>query len=55
MNANLDMTLRDWFAGLAMQGYIASPDTDPHVPFEAFARDSYKQADAMLEEREHSS
>jgi len=52
MNAHLDMTLRDWLAGMAMQGIMASPITDADVTFEAVARDAYRQADAMLAERE---
>ena len=44
------MSLRDWFAGLAMQGFRANEDgfstDDPVV-----AKWSYEQADAMLAER----
>lgn len=37
-----DMTLRDHFAGLAMQAYVMD---------EAIAQYAYKMADAMLKER----
>jgi hypothetical protein len=42
------MTLRDWFAGLAMQGII----TDPNGPSnETLAKWAYRVADTMIEER----
>lgn len=40
--------LRDHFAGLYMQGYIAASG---HGSLEEIARDSYLQADAMLKAR----
>ena len=43
------MTLRDHFAGLAMQGMLASETVDA---VEEFARVAYRLADAMLAERE---
>lgn len=51
------MTLRDWFAGLAMQGWFAA--RDPGDLHEVLGRDagadlaglSYKMADAMLAAR----
>lgn len=39
------LTLRDWFAGMAMQGFVACPSTE-------VAEWSYKMADAMLKERD---
>ena len=45
------MSLRDWFAGLAMQGMIAK-DTEPspeQVPI--IVKSAYIMADAMLKER----
>ena len=49
-----DMTLRDHYAGLAMQSFVAGwigikayPDTDMMV-----AEHAYRMADAMLRERE---
>ncbi|MFD2755977.1 hypothetical protein [Comamonas terrae] len=48
------ISLRDYFAGLAMQGYLAS--FDPHgEPVEyatKIAEDAYALADAMLKVRE---
>ena len=45
------MSLRDYFAAKAMQGYIASVgydgDSESNIAFNA-----YKQADAMLKERD---
>ena len=59
------MTLRDHFAGLAMQGIVGSIDSEDsyrrmrgHASAaglsvsEWIARDAYKQADAMLKARE---
>ncbi len=53
---------RDWFAGLARQGMTASPELmefvtsraegGEGVPFERLARQAYRQADAMLKERQ---
>lgn len=46
------MTLRDWFAGQALQGMLANQH-----PYQAgdeymFSRDAFKLADAMLKARE---
>lgn len=49
MNAHLDMTLRDWFAGMAMQQW-GTPVDDEHR--ELIAYKCYLMADAMLAERE---
>jgi hypothetical protein len=48
------MDLRDWFAGLAMQGILASdPDDQGHEDgLEAIAIVAYKTADAMMKARE---
>lgn len=49
----LGMTLRDWFAGQALAGHLASLNpTAEHDPDSAaaFARSSYQIADAMLAE-----
>ena len=44
------MTLRDWFAGQALQGLIVNPATvSPTVPISVRA---YELADALLAERE---
>lgn len=47
------MSLRDWFAGLAMQGYLSSelnPGDNP-IGDEYLSKWSYATADAMLKER----
>jgi hypothetical protein len=44
-----DMTLRDHFAGLAMQALVSLPDVD--MSHDACANWAYRQADAMLKER----
>jgi DNA-directed RNA polymerase alpha subunit len=43
------MTLRDYFAAKAMQGFAADPDTTG--PAEVIAKVAYQWADAMLEAR----
>jgi len=43
-----DMTLRDYYAGLAMQGLIAA---DVDYSNELLVNCAYKMADAMLKER----
>ena len=45
------MTLRDHFAGLAMQGYLAANPTF-ECDLHKVADMAYEQADAMLEARE---
>lgn len=44
------MTLRDYFAANAMQGYIAHSGDARHI--DTVAEMSYQMADAMLEARE---
>jgi hypothetical protein len=48
-----DMTLRDEFAGLAMQGLLSYAATSGKYapPDDELAREAYKMADAMLLER----
>ena len=43
------MSLRDYFAAKAMQGLLAE---GPCKSMESVAKDAYRQADAMLAERE---
>lgn len=43
------MTLRDYFAAKAMEGFLAAPDTGWLE--EEIAEQAYKMADAMLKER----
>lgn len=53
------MTLRDYFAAKAMQGFVSQPIpelaelADPNIPLKDYvAHMSYAIADAMLEERD---
>jgi len=41
------MSLRDWFAGVALQGLLSLYDYD----FEEAAKDAYFYAEKMIEER----
>ena len=43
------MDLRDWFAGLAMQGILANPQFNVHRDVSI---DAYYMADVMMEARE---
>ena len=45
------MTLRDWFAGQALQGILANPES-AIMPPEEYAHEAYYQAAAMLAERD---
>lgn len=47
-----DMTLRDHYAGLAMQAMIAHPDSDDYSDAREYANGAYVMADAMLKARE---
>ncbi len=40
------MSLRDWFAGMALQGVLSCPTTDGSDA--SFAKGAYEYADAML-------
>lgn len=44
------LTVRDWFAGQALAGFLASPNNDGTG--QEFARWAYMYADAMLKERD---
>lgn len=50
------MTLRDWFAGMALQGWLASwPESQPEMTQESeqkLCEFTYRLADAMIAERE---
>ena len=48
--SNPGMSLRDWFAGMAMQGFLTRNEAHPGKNYWAHA--SYKAADAMLKQRE---
>ena len=49
---NQGMTLRDYFAAKAMQGYSSDPDWRQDMTPTDTAFAAYKQADAMLKARE---
>ncbi len=44
---NTGMTLREWYAGMALQGMIASGDANDN-PVGVIAQEAYKLADAMI-------
>ena len=46
------MTLRDWFAGQALVGFMASESGIQAYPADWAAERAYLMADAMLTERE---
>ena len=45
------MSLRDWFAGQALTGMLADPNSDTDLTFATIASDCYSMADAMLKAR----
>jgi hypothetical protein len=45
------MTLCDWFAGMAMQGFLASGNCTPDYIGKHLVADSYALARAMIQER----
>src|SRR5690606_6844808 len=47
------MSLRDWLAGMALQGLLSrsDPDEDWATRYECFSEDAYLYADAMLAHR----
>jgi len=47
----IGMTLRDYFAGQALQGILSNPSFDSITPRE-YASDAYGLADSMLAARE---
>lgn len=49
---SMGMTLRDYFAAKAMQGYLTHEQAANHIPVDSVARWSYEVADAMLRARE---
>ena len=54
-DGNTGMTLRDWFAGLALAGILAADNVVPVGtvdPKELLAKTAYGMADAMLKARD---
>ena len=47
-----DMTMRDHFAGLAMQSLVAYPDDQQNMTYAEMAEWAYAMADGMLKARE---
>jgi hypothetical protein len=45
------MTLRDWFAGQVLMAFVSSDGAQYHGATEEHAIMAYKQADAMIAER----
>jgi hypothetical protein len=45
------MTLRDWFAGMAVSGILASPQLNRMKSPEELASDCYRIADGLMRER----
>jgi hypothetical protein len=48
----MGMTLRDYFAAKAMQGFAAQPKSLSHWTAKEIAEDAYAFSDAMLAERD---
>jgi hypothetical protein len=48
---NLGMTLRDYFAGKAMEALLSDPDWRQDMDFADTAAAAYRQADEMLKAR----
>ena len=52
VDINEGMTLRDYFAGQALQGMLSNTDIDFFATgYEYYAKEAYRLADAMLAER----
>lgn len=49
------MTLRDWFAGQALSGLMASHDWKHMCDTDSYAKDAYSLADSMLKARARTS
>jgi len=45
------MTLRDWFAGMALQGMVPGRESMLAREYAIYAKDAYAYADAMIEAR----
>lgn len=53
-NFNFGVSLRDHFAGLAMQGILANHYSSG-ITFQTIVKDAYEVADLMLEQRKEAS
>lgn len=51
VDAHPGMSLRDWFAGMAMQGLLAAEIGDNVSGYEDLAEMAFKQADSMIANR----
>ena len=51
MNKPDNISLRDWFAGMALSGFCANRNTEPEYDedFDKIANVAFSTADAMLE------
>lgn len=49
-DADCEMSLRDWFAGQALTGFITKPDA--YVEPNNIALEAYRLADAMMKARD---
>ena len=47
------MSLRDYFAGQALKGFLANPRLRTELNFDAISKEAYRQADEMLRARVH--
>lgn len=45
------LSVRDWFAGMALQGYNANPEQCAQMTHEQTAACAFRDADAMLQAR----
>ena len=48
MMSHKEIELRDWYAGLAMQGFISADDSRD---WDSVAEEAFNQADVMMEHR----
>ena len=51
-NANLGMSLREWFAGMALQGILSRHADERGADISGLAALAYVYADAMIKQKE---
>ena len=51
--SHIGMTLRDYFAAKAMQGFMTNITKNTETSVQLYAKTAYQIADAMLKEREN--